>query len=525
MLNVDMQGWNNGSCFVSYPWLERQILESGRVTSTLKFILLGTSKLHPLALAVIVWLSATIGSAVAVDAQPVTWEYDPYQVQLVIAHWSSGELSQASMEELSRDVRRRLENAAGATWVLDVQPAPRELNARIAIELKSVNFESLENCLNIAENGNKLILLGIQQKAAHYTVSCRELDLETRYWGPIGQRSVAQREFLADAAMHAVLEAFSPIVRVEQSRGREATVRIRAGGLIQREAEAGVVLVGDVFRPVIRRRNRRDEIMWDQLQVVDWTYLLVTETRDHLATCSVYSASRNPLAGRVSARVERLALKVRARPKPTTIRLLSRNADHDPLQGYKVFAKDPVVESTNEQPPAILLGKTDWRGAIEVPPASAPLRLLYVKNGAHLMARLPVVPGEAPELSARLSSDDRRLETEAFVRGMENLVMDLVGRRAILAERIRRRLHQGKQEEAEMLLRELKNFKTRDDLEHLLVERQQMGLGSQDEMEQLRIDQLLTGTRQLLSEHLSPDLIATLEREVAQAGQANAKSP
>ena len=63
------------------------------------------------------------------------------------------------------------------------------------------------------------------------------------------------------------------------------------------------------------------------------------------------------------------------------------------------------------------------------------MRLIYVKHGAHLLARLPMVPGLATSEEAVLPSDDKRMETEAFVKGMESTVMDLVARREILRAR------------------------------------------------------------------------------------------
>ncbi len=109
-----------------------------------------------------------------------------------------------------------------------------------------------------------------------------------------------------------------------------------------------------------------------------------------------------------------------------------------------MFAKKPVAEDGTESNPSLRLGLTDWRGMIDIEQSDLPLRLIYVKNGAHLVARIPVVPGYQPLETVPLPSDDKRLEAEAFVKGMESTVMDLVARREILAARIRRRIAEGK---------------------------------------------------------------------------------
>ena len=145
--------------------------------------------------------------------------------------------------------------------------------------------------------------------------------------------------------------------------------------------------------------------------------------------CEVLSAMRNPLAGRSTTSVERLALGVRPLGETTTVRLVTIGAVGRPLEGYEIFAKKPLAKEFAATNRAVRLGLTDWQGAIEVPKDDLPLRLVYIKNGSHLIARLPVVPGYRPELTIELVSDDKRLEAEAFVRGMESTVMDLVARR------------------------------------------------------------------------------------------------
>jgi hypothetical protein len=229
---------------------------------------------------------------------------------------------------------------------------------------------------------------------------------------------------------------------------------------------------------------------------------------------------RNPLVGRISASVVKMALKVRPRGQTTKIQLLSRDETPVPLEGYEIFAKKPLPKDSEVKNMAKRLGLTDWRGIIEVQRDDLPLRLLYVKNGTYLMARLPVVPGYEETQSVELPSDDKRLEAEAFVKGMESTVMDLVARREILTARIRRRIGEGKLDQARELLEEIKSFQTKDDLEILLTNRQQSGLSSADERQQRLIDQMLSGTRILLNKYLDPDKLVALQREVEEAEES-----
>ena len=171
-----------------------------------------------------------------------------------------------------------------------------------------------------------------------------------------------------------------------------------------------------------------------------------------------------------------------------------------------------------------IAGLTDWRGMIDIEQSDLPLRLIYVKNGAHLLARIPVVPGYRPLETVPLGSDDKRLEAEAFAKGMESTVMDLVARREILAARIRRRIAEGKRDDARALLEEMKSFQTRADLEQMLASRES-ALASRDKRQQQYIDQLLAGTRSLLNKYLSPQQLVTLEREISGVQPPPANAP
>ena len=120
----------------------------------------------------------------------------------------------------------------------------------------------------------------------------------------------------------------------------------------------------------------------------------------HLLQCEVLSAMRNPLAGRSSASVEKLALLVRPRGSETRAALVApKETPLGPWRVTRSLPKQPLPKESEEKNVALRLGLTDWRGIIDVPPDELPLRLIYVKNGTHLIARLPVVPGYLPQLS------------------------------------------------------------------------------------------------------------------------------
>lgn len=486
----------------------------------------------------LIWLAA----ASNVPAQ-TTWEYSPYQICVWLATEKAPELTSPLCERIRRAVVTQSRLAAGSTWRVQVDTAPASVSDSIVTMPDLLTVDEVVKAEPSALDNDKVLLLGVRIHAGTYELFCREFDTATRTLGQTVRHSATQIKLVPYQAAAAVADAFSALVRIEQSRGKSGIVRVRAGGLVRNTNCPSHLQPNAVLQPIIRRNDRDGNPRPGGIQILDWTYLVVRgpETQDaspqesatksdiaepaaatrrskteldYLLHCEVYSAMRNPLTGRSSVRTQRLALAVRPHGDVTHLRLLSRDATPSPLKGYEIFAKKPLPKDSDIANKPARLGLTDWRGLIDITPDAFLLRIVYVKNGDHLIARLPIVPGYENQQSIQLPSDDQRLEAEAFVKGIENMVMDLVARRAILAARIRRRLKEKRIADARQLLAEIKTFRTRDDLEAMIASRQTTSLRSTDPREQQRIDQMLSGTRILLNKYLNPDKLVTLQREV-----------
>jgi hypothetical protein len=463
-------------------------------------------------------------TAIAQDAQDA-WDYTPYHIRVWLAVRPSAETTATLRNEILQTLVVQAPVYGGATWQLEAEEAPESIRYSLEAALDELTVEQVGAAREDALTPDKVMLMSVCQENGQFLIACRELDCRTRTLGMTVRARTFQRARLPRDAADAVAEAFAPLVRVEMSRGKKASVRMRASGLVRYDHCPSLVKTGDVLRPVIRHNDRRGEPKPNGIQVLDWTFLLVREQQEYLLDCDVYSASRNPLVGRNSLSLERMALRVRPHGNSTQIQLVARGESAQPLEGYEIFAKRPVAEENADPNVSERLGLTDWRGMIDVERTDFPLRLIYVKNGSHLIARLPVVPGFTPRETMSLPNDDKRLEAEAFVKGMESTVMDLVARREILAARIRRRMQEGKFDQARQLLDEIKGFQTKEDLEMMLTSRQQAGLSSADAWQQQRIEQMLSGTRILLNKYLSPEQLVALQREVDAAENAPPAAP
>jgi hypothetical protein len=215
-----------------------------------------------------------------------------------------------------------------------------------------------------------------------------------------------------------------------------------------------------------------------------------------------------------------------------------RNDPKDPkrsLAGIEVFSKipepDPPRELSEEEKkaadkknPAELLGVTDWRGSLSVGQGGPTLRILYLKNGGLLLARLPVVAGLDERLVAEIPDDDPRLQAEGFVKGMNSEVTDLVVQRQLIAVRMRKKIKEGKLDEAEKLFDEFRGLKTLNDLQQMLNIQIQRQRPTKSAAVKQKIDKLYGEERELLAKYIDAELQVKLLAELT-AARANPTPP
>jgi hypothetical protein len=359
---------------------------------------------------------------------------------------------------------------------------------------------------------DKLALVAIEPSAAGYNVRLCEWDIETQQPGRLVQGSVS-RSALGAGVFRLLIEAFSPLAKVEAVDAKTANLRFRAAELPLR-SDIQWVRPGDMYRPILRTNHRDGHAK--AIRPLDWTYLDVVKMEGTQAVCRVHSGLRSALGRRRRGRTEQYALALAPASGPTRLLVRSRTDPDRPLAGYDVYAYGPDSKATEH------LGRTERDGGIDVPAGSQPLRLLIVKHGDALLARLPIVPGDVPQLTALVPDDDRRLEAEGVIVGLQENLVDLVVRRAILASQARSRIAAGKIDEAGRFIDELRRLRTQQQfLRQLEQERQR--LISNDPVVQKKIDKLFDDTTRLLSNQLLPREIEMLETEWVRARDQSGK--
>jgi hypothetical protein len=224
----------------------------------------------------------------------------------------------------------------------------------------------------------------------------------------------------------------------------------------------------------------------------------------------IHSGNRNPLGARRRGRVEQLAIALRSEPGDTRLHLVSRTNPDKSLAGYEVYAQDAADKSTT------LIGSTDDAGSILISAGPSPVKMLVIKHGGLVLARLPVVPGADREVTVPLPDDDMRLAAEARLAALREELVDVVVRRNILMARARQKIKDSDFPAAQTLLRAIDDLPGRSQF-NLTLNTAARLLRSDDPQIQRRIDQLFQATQTVLTQYLDTRPISELNEELRQA--------
>ncbi len=479
-----------------------------------------------------------VGVAKAAGDQGL-WEFTPYRVQVLVTVDDDATMTTALAADLQRDVQERIEAVVGAPWDVETIPAPPTVAHAVRWRYGALLAEDLPR---ESLDFDKAMFVRVSRSGSGYRVAARDFDLQARVLGSAVVHDVAQRSLLGPIAADAVLEAFAPLARVEVVKQKTSEVRLRAAALPTRDPELPVLTRAKVFVPVLRSNNSDGSLK--AARVIPWTFL-AAEPPGRAATepgpgakekpqdgakpqppdpatvqCRIHTGLRSPLSSRRRGRTEQLAVAVNPPRAATRLELFSASETDYPLAGYQVYAQTP------DSPATTLLGLTDNRGVIQVPPADEhPLRLLIIKDGDEPVARLPVLAGWEPSLRALVTNDEQRLRVEGFITGLQERAVDTVARRDLLLARVRVRLQSGRVDEADALFQRVKALPTLTDFQQELQSFERTAQTNDPRLKR-KIDKLFADTRQVLEKHLAEKQVDELAAQLSAAkGTGTASVP
>ena len=228
-------------------------------------------------------------------------------------------------------------------------------------------------------------------------------------------------------------------------------LRLRASALKPRDPGLEPVRPGAVFRLAARAVAGPGD--GQTAKPIPWTFCTIEQVAEEELRGRLDTGLREPLPAGWESSLEVLALRVAPTRQSSILTLNSTAQPAQPLAGYEIHA----VSSAGEKP--VFLGRTDRRGSLDIAPADGrPLQILLVKHGDQWLARLPMVAGLEPRLSAAVAPEDRRIDLERWSSGVRDAAVDLTARREALASRVKARIAAGQLGEAESLLKELRQL-------------------------------------------------------------------
>lgn len=441
------------------------------------------------------------------------WEMTPYKIVVRIAIDPAAAAGSKIADDLPAAIADRVDNFIGAAWELTLVEAKGQEREQILTRLDALTFEELGA---LPEGVDKLTALAVVARPDGLCVRAREFDVRTQTIGPIAERCVASEQLLGSAAFEVLWQAFHPIGQIDVDADQNVLLRPRAAALPVRDPTLTMLVLGDLYRPVTRKIDRKGKSSAASIQPMPWTFLVVEKTEGMTAFCKTHSGLRQALRRR-RGQSEQLAIAVRPLGTSTRLTVLGRGKPPKPLPGYDVFAQVPGKKEIE------LVGRTDANGQIDIPVTESPVRILYVKGGGMLLARLPMVPGLDETATAEVADEDVRLALEGYLHSVADNVVDLVARQQILMARTRSRMAAGKLEDAEKFFDELRRLPTREQIAQQISEERTRN-ASTDPAVNAKLDKLTEESKKMLRRFLDPTQIDKLRTELNEATRNPAKA-
>ncbi|MEL6105452.1 MAG: hypothetical protein AAFU85_05430 [Planctomycetota bacterium] len=368
---------------------------------------------------------------------------------------------------------------------------------------------------------DKVYIVRIREELGRGMVAAIELETLMQHFGAVIETPFQSGFDLPQTIGHSVTRAFSPMVRIDDAGHKNAVGLIRAGRLILDPESPADVRVGDALQPMLRKNDRVGAPI-SPPGAIDWACLITVEKTGPEIKMDYYSGRAGGLQGRKNRRTFRMGMRLKPRDESTELRLHVKGREDMPLIGYELYERELKSKSMT------FVGRTNWDGRLDIERGERPMRLLYVKNGGAVLARLPLVPGLTESEVADLKGDDLRLQAEAYIRGVQNAIIDLVAVRKLLAARIRKRLRKGQTEEAEDLYKKLREQPTNEKLANEMGRRQAgflQEIGTRNQTERKKIDKMFSKTREMLGKQINDAIIRELGADFDRARDNGGKLP
>ena len=439
-------------------------------------------------------------------AEAKDWTRSAYRVHLTIGVDPSLRPQPRLASTIAKDVSERIDAMIGPLWLLDLVLAEEPPARRACFELNEIAWNDLPAELKAFD---KLMWLGVRTRPEGYELRCREFDVYTRTWGPVHQRFVRRASFLPEASFTMLRAAFSPLASIQAIADDDKHVRLvfKGSELPQPTKENILVAPGDAYQPLLRRTDRSGKLVENGVIPVPFTYVALSKPAGEGWLAEVFTGTRRPFGGEPRPRIEQIALGIRNPSGSARVRFHARSDKNQGLAGYEVFRATKDGGSD-------LVGRTDRRGIITIPPGNEQINTVLLRSDGQLMAKAPVPSGAGPMLEIPVADNISRLRAHAEAQVIREQLVDVVARRTIIMARIRALLKRNEIKEATELMDELDSLPSSSVFGRNIDAAARKIPASNDPAVQRSIDKLFSTTRELLGKFLSNRPIIDLQAEV-----------
>ncbi|WP_347246374.1 hypothetical protein [Thermogutta sp.] len=440
----------------------------------------------------------------------------PCRLEVICLLPSEITTSSSLEKEFCDQVAKRLTSEQGPAWRVSAAPPSSDDQAILCAALRrDLHFDPPESWRKLALR-DKVAVVAVKRTGLGWHVMARDWDVRVERLGPLVKKTAPTWCGVTQAAVEAVQEALVPVARIRLVEQQAVRLDLQ-GSLLMEE------------RPPWPRRQflalaRYEDRDGNARAVVPlpWTILQSPEgppAEDGSVGCQIISGVKNPLSARRRGRVQLLAWAVTPQSHSVTISLKNRQDPQKPLVGYEVLAQ-PNGEGSPQ-----FLGRTNFAGQVEIPAQDPPgWKLIWVKHGRRVLAKVPVVDGSAEFTELALPDDDPRLLAEGYLMSVQDQLVDLVTLRSVLIARLRARIAAGDWDPAIRLRDQLLQLKSREIFSSELTQQQQR-LFCPDPVGQKQIDKMFEETRRLVNLYLNPREVEELVKEIAMKAPRRTGTP
>ena len=460
---------------------------------------------------------------------PVSMESQPYRVRLLIA--SDAE----PFDEVRHDVNVALERSVGNLWRAEIG----ELKGLVRIDAEALRRWTLSDVQSRFNDDDVQFWFAVtvHRRGSQLRLAVRAWQPRFEWLSPVHEASFYEPRETAARIVKLCWGLFRPEILIENVDGNDARVRIPAGDLKAADPAFTLFQPGDCLTPWLMYYDRDKKLK--RRQELPWTYVRLDKIKGPLATGSVLSGLRMPLAGKTRGRIDKVAVASRPVYPDTRLQIAVQNQPTRILAGNLLELRPKLPEPRTEsdktegdKPPEDDVAKllTDRMGEVTLEPKpDQAMTWIYVYSGDLLLARVPFVPGSLAKMRLDVPDDSIRLQVVGELQMLEGQLINVVAERNTLVAAARTAAKKKDWKRVTQLKNDFDKLPLKDSfvdrLSAIRVPALNAAKAKKDRSSQVRVDRLCNDAADLIDRYLDPEKLQTVQEELEELQKLEQEVP